>query len=274
MKEYHDGALVCSTQKDTVDVPGTALLLVGLSPQPKPDTHSDDHNLPSPPEEPNQTSSPPRDDDPPNTTPTGILLAPQPLPHDLLSWPPWRHNLALLTIGLYSLLGGGTTPLLAAGFTNISQIFSIPRHRISLTTDLVMLGLGIGCLLASPTAILYGKRPVYLAGSLIFLLTCVWCALSPTFESLLLARFVQGVAISPVEALPSATIAELFFCMNEGAGAGGEGLWALFVRGKNLVPVMGAGGCSCSGVEVGFLGDGGWGLWGWVVGVGAGDVLG
>lgn len=164
--------------KDTVDVPG---LISSLSSQlhadalnrpsrhrppsrrplsPTKTRHSlDDLNLPSPPEEPNQTSSPPRDDDPPNTTSTGILLAPQPLPHDLLSWPPWRRNLALLTIGLYSLLGGGTTPLLAAGFTNISQIFSLPLHRISLTTGLVMLGIGIGCLLASPTAISTGNVP-------------------------------------------------------------------------------------------------------------------
>lgn len=78
-----------------------------------------------------------------------------------------------------------------------------------------------------------------------------------------------------MEALPSATITELFFLHKRGGGGREDrGLWALFVGGEEFGAGDGGGGCSCFGVEVGFLGDGGWGLWGWVVGVGARDVLG
>jgi hypothetical protein len=73
------------------------------------------------------------------------------------------------------------------------------------------MGLGIGSVIFSPTAILFGKRPVYLFSSIIFVASAVWCALSPSFTSLLLARIFQGIAVSPVECLPSATIAEIFF---------------------------------------------------------------
>ncbi|KAK0659708.1 major facilitator superfamily transporter [Cercophora samala] len=212
--------------KDTVDVPGSVQLLASPSPQP---------------------STPPPDDNesPPNsqkTTPDGrVILSPQPSPspHDPLNWPPWRRDAALTVLGLYSLLGGGITPLLAAGFREISHDYNVPLSSVALTTGLIMLGLGVGCVIASPTAILYGKRPVYLTSAVMFLLTSVWCALSPNFTSLLVARVVQGVAVSPVEALPSATITELFFLHERGVRIGVYGFCLL--GGKNLVPVVGAG---------------------------------
>jgi MFS family permease len=37
-----------------------------------------------------------------------------------------------------------------------------------------MMGLGLGSVIASPTAILFGKRPVYLVGILLFLISAVW----------------------------------------------------------------------------------------------------
>lgn len=101
-----------------------------------------------------------------------------------------------------------------------------------------MLGLGIGSVIFSPTAILYGKRPVYLFSSILFIASAVWCALSPSFTSLILARIFQGIAVSPVECLPSATIAEIFFLHERAFRLGIYTL--LLLGGKNLVPLVSA----------------------------------
>lgn len=101
-----------------------------------------------------------------------------------------------------------------------------------------MLGLGIGSVLFSPTAILYGKRPVYLFGVVLFIISAVWCALSPNFVSLILARIFQGIAVSPVECLPSATIAEIFFLHERAFRIGVYTL--LLLGGKNIVPLISA----------------------------------
>lgn len=130
------------------------------------------------------------------------------------------------------------TPILAAGFTNVAQTYGVTTARVSLSTGLYMMGLGVGSVIASPTAILFGKRPVYLIGAIMFILTAIWCALSPSYVSLLLARIFQGIAVSPVECLPSATIAEIFFLHERAYRIGIYTL--LLLGGKNLVPLVSA----------------------------------
>lgn len=130
------------------------------------------------------------------------------------------------------------TPVLAAGFNNVASTYNVSVPRVALTTGLYMMGLGLGSVIASPTAILFGKRPVYLVAIIIFLLTSIWCALSPNYPSLVIARIVQGMAVSPVECLPSATVAEIFFLHERAYRLGIYTL--LLLGGKNLIPLVSA----------------------------------
>ena len=130
------------------------------------------------------------------------------------------------------------TPVLAAGFDNVASTYNVSVPRVALTTGLYMMGLGLGSVIASPTAILFGKRPVYLVANIVFLLTSVWCALSPNYSSLVIARIVQGMAVSPVECLPSATVAEIFFLHERAYRLGIYTL--LLLGGKNLIPLVSA----------------------------------
>jgi hypothetical protein len=169
-----------------------------------------------------------------------IILEPQPddSHNDPLNWPAWRRDSALLSLGFYCMVGGGMTPILAAGFTNVAQTYNVTVPQVALTTGLYMMGLGVGSVIASPTAILYGKRPVYLVSSILFIATSAWCATSPSYISLLLARIVQGMSVSPVECLPSATIAEIFFLHERAYRIGIYTL--LLLGGKNLIPLVSA----------------------------------
>jgi len=169
-----------------------------------------------------------------------ILLEPQPdeSVNDPLNWPVWQRDSALISLGLYCLIGGGMTPILAAGFTSVAATYDVSNQQVALTTGLYMLGLGIGSVIMSPTAILFGKRPVYLLGAILLILSAVWCALSPNYASLVVARVFQGIAVSPVECLPSATIAEIYFLHERAYRVGVYTL--LLLGGKNLVPLASA----------------------------------
>lgn len=169
-----------------------------------------------------------------------IILEPQPddSHNDPLNWPMWKRDTALLSLGLYCMVGGGMTPILAAGFTNVASTYNVTTSRVALTTGLYMMGLGVGSVIASPTAILFGKRSVYLFGAIIFICCSIWCAASPSYVSLLVARIFQGMSLSPVECLPSATIAEIFFLHERAYRIGIYTL--LLLGGKNLVPLVSA----------------------------------
>jgi MFS family permease len=229
--------------KETIEVPGSVLLLaadhnepLGLRNAPARTSHS---SIPTGvinqlPDEPQEA--------PKKKTPDGkIILDPQPedSANDPLNWPAWQRDIALLSLGLFCMVGGGTTPLLAAGFTDVADEYGVDVHDVSLTTGLYMLGMGLGSVIFSPTAILYGKRPVYLFGAVLYMATSIWCAASPNFTSLVLARIFQGIAVSPVECLPSATIAEIFFLHERAFRIGIYTL--LLLGGKNLVPLVSAG---------------------------------
>jgi hypothetical protein len=65
----------------------------------------------------------------------------------------------LVVLGVHCLIGGGQTPILAAGFHTLSNQFGVSLSKIALTTGVYMLFLGIGSVILSPTALIYGKRP-------------------------------------------------------------------------------------------------------------------
>ncbi|KUI61984.1 MFS antiporter QDR3 [Cytospora mali] len=228
----------------TIEVPGSVLLLsdhrnepLGLRNAPARTSHS---SIPAGVlhEPPPRVES--ENDEKKKTSDGKIILEPQPedSANDPLNWPTWRRDSALVSLGLYCMVGGGMTPILAAGFTNVAEDYGVSVSQVSLTTGLYMMGMGLGSVIASPTAILYGKRPVYLVSAVLFIVTSVWCALSPNFTSLILARIFQGVSVSPVECLPSATIAEIFFLHERAFRIGIYTL--LLLGGKNLVPLVSA----------------------------------
>ncbi|KAL1968096.1 hypothetical protein VTN77DRAFT_2226 [Rasamsonia byssochlamydoides] len=231
------------SDKETDEVPGTVLLLasnrnepLGLRHQPARTSAS---SLPSPypPSRSSSRSVVPQK----KRTPDGrFVLEPQPDDslNDPLNWPTWRRDASLLSLGFYCMMGGGMTPVLAAGFDEVAQDYSVTTQQVAYTTGLYMLGLGLGSVIMAPTAILWGKRPIYLLGATLFILSAVWCALSPNYASLVVARIFQGIAVSPVECLPSATIAEIFFLHERAYRVGIYTL--LLLGGKNLVPLVSA----------------------------------
>ncbi|KAE9969839.1 hypothetical protein EG327_010475 [Venturia inaequalis] len=173
-------------------------------------------------------------------TPDGVVLSPQPEEtlNDPLNFPLWRRNAALMALGLYCMLGGGGAPLIAIGFPNVAATFHVTVPKVALTTGLYMMGLGLGSVFLMPTAIIFGKRPVYLLTAICFIGISIWCALSPSYNSLLIARIAQGMAISPVECLASSTVSELFFLHERAFRLGIYTL--LLLSGKNLLPLMSA----------------------------------
>ncbi|GMF01493.1 hypothetical protein B5S29_g1185 [[Candida] boidinii] len=174
------------------------------------------------------------------TTKDGIILLPQPGddPNDPLNWPLWRRDLALISIGWHCFVGGGQTPILTAGLSQMAKEFDESPTTVAYLVGAFMLALGVGSLVASPTAVLYGKRLVYLVGITISFAGALWAANANSFGSLVGARVLMGFSFSIVESLPSSTVAEIYFAHERAYRLGLYTL--LLLGGKNIVPLLAA----------------------------------
>ncbi len=63
-----------------------------------------------------------------------------------------------------------------------------------LTITACLLGLAVGQLVAGPMSDRFGRRRPLLVGVVAYVAVSVLCAVSPTVETLVAARFVQGLA--------------------------------------------------------------------------------
>jgi MFS transporter, DHA1 family, multidrug resistance protein len=63
-----------------------------------------------------------------------------------------------------------------------------------LTVTACLIGLAAGQLIAGPLSDRFGRRGILVIGIVAYIATSVFCAISPTIESLIVARFVQGLA--------------------------------------------------------------------------------
>ena len=169
---------------------------------------------------------------------TGIILHPQPQdnPNDPLNWPMWKRDLCLLIVGFQTFLGGGQSPLLAAGMNSLHLEFDKPLTTVAYLVGGFMLALGTGSVFASPTAILYGKRFVYLMGILIFFVGSIVAGAAKSFGALMAGRIITGFGASPTESLPSATIAEIYFAHERAYRVGIYTM--LMLGGKNIIPLL------------------------------------
>lgn len=108
-------------------------------------------------------------------------------------------------------------PLLTSALGPLSQEFDVSLQRFTLGLQGTMLiCLAVSGLLWNPLAVKVGKRPIYLFTTLGLALTCFWAGASTTFASLVAARAVQGLMVSPLECLVPASIADVWFVHERG----------------------------------------------------------
>lgn len=107
--------------------------------------------------------------------------------------------LAFLIVALTS-VGPLSTDFYLPALPAIAQALGSDSGGAQLTLSAYMIGFGSGQLIIGPLSDRYGRRPVMMWGTLVFVLASAACALAGTVETLVLARFVQalGACVGPV----------------------------------------------------------------------------
>ncbi|KAK6394238.1 hypothetical protein LTR95_019580, partial [Oleoguttula sp. CCFEE 5521] len=153
------------------------------------------------------------------TSKEGVILVPQPSndSKDPLNLPLWRRDLITAILCLWSVIASTLSPLIAANTLTLTLYFRRPFNEIALLTGYHVLGVGIAGFIFVPSARVWGKRHLYLLGTLIIIISSIWGGASNhNFKSLMAARFFQGVGLAPFEALVNASVGDLYFVHERG----------------------------------------------------------
>ncbi|KAL1304686.1 hypothetical protein AAFC00_003640 [Neodothiora populina] len=148
-----------------------------------------------------------------------VALVPQPSddPNDPLNWPLAERDRILAILCVLSVIASTLSPLLAANTLTLTLHFRRSFTDIALLTGYHLLGVAVGGLIFVPSARVWGKRHLYLLGTVIVIFSSIWGgASSHSYTSLLWARVFQGIGLAPFEALVNASVADLFFVHERG----------------------------------------------------------
>lgn len=106
------------------------------------------------------------------------------------------------------------TSILASNTIVLVVEFKHSLTDIALLTGYHLCGIGVAGIIIVATARVWGKRHLYVFGTILLLVSSVWAGAAKDYKSLLWARILQGVAVCPFEALVNASVGDLY-CVHQ-----------------------------------------------------------
>ncbi|KAL8934248.1 MAG: hypothetical protein Q9216_006001 [Gyalolechia sp. 2 TL-2023] len=169
----------------------------------------------------------------------GLRVHPQPTadPLDPLNWSTWKkHAILAIVMYLYFMFTYITTTTVPS-FPKLQDQLGISYSQVNWTVAIPALGLALGPLFWSLLADIYGRRIIFLTGTLIAFVATIGAAIANDYGGYMAARFFQGFGVSPGATVGMAVVSDLFFEYERGQKLG---LWVLAIdTGLLAGPIIG-----------------------------------
>ncbi|KAJ5971190.1 uncharacterized protein N7479_001108 [Penicillium vulpinum] len=176
------------------------------------------------------------DKDPVQHDPQGFPVIPQPSSHkdDPLNWSPALKLSVCLQISWLALLEPLASAVVNPTFLLMGENFDLSVKDVSYVW---LVSAGIGPLIVIPFANVYGRRPVYLLGNLLAVITTITAGYCNTWAGIMVTRAFNGFGSGSVISMGAATICDLYFVHQRGVYLGIY-TFAL-TSGAHVAPLLG-----------------------------------
>jgi len=122
-------------------------------------------------------------------------------------------------------------------FPELQEQYDLSIEMVNWTVAIPALGLAVGQLFWSSLADIYGRRVIFILGTLAAFVSTIGAAVAPGYSGYMAARFFQGFGVSPAAAVGLSIINDLFFEHERGQKIG---LWVLAIDiGLYVGPLIG-----------------------------------
>lgn len=131
-------------------------------------------------------------------------------PASPLNWPAGRRWGVILSVSLAAVAVTVCSSLAPSTYPGMEERFNASRIVCTLSLSLFVAGLGIGPVFASPMSEQYGRRPIYLVSFTAFLLLNIPVAVGQNIETVLVGRFLTGLAGAAFLSVAGGSVADCF----------------------------------------------------------------
>ena len=122
-------------------------------------------------------------------------------------------------------------------FAQLQEELGISYSQVSWTVAIPALGLAVGPLFWTSLADIFGRRLIFIIGTITSFASTIGAAKPGTYGGYMAARFFQGFGVSPAATVGMAVVGDLFFEHQRGQKLG---LWVLAIDSGPLVgPIFG-----------------------------------
>ncbi|KAJ8652386.1 hypothetical protein O0I10_011966 [Lichtheimia ornata] len=122
----------------------------------------------------------------------------------------WKQKVAIsILVSLTGLISPMSGSIYLPGLNAIQEELNTTATLINLTVTCYMVFQGVSPTLWGSLSDSWGRRPIYLSTLIVYLGTCVGCALAPDYASLLVLRMLQAFGSSSVIALGSGVMSDI-----------------------------------------------------------------
>ncbi len=103
-----------------------------------------------------------------------------------------------------------STDLYLASLPHLASDFGVTPAAVQQTLSLFVIGFGVAQLISGPLSDRFGRRPVLLGGLGVYIASSLACALAPSLDLLISARFVQAIGCCTAAVVARALIRDAF----------------------------------------------------------------
>ncbi|MCJ1351001.1 MAG: hypothetical protein MMC33_000983 [Icmadophila ericetorum] len=121
-----------------------------------------------------------------------------------------RKWLVVLIVSMSSLCVTSTSSIYTSTYDQITQEFNCSEIVATLGLSLFVIGLGLGPMLLAPLSEFYGRRNIYIISFAFFVIWLIPCALARNIQTMLIARFLNGLSGSAFLSVAGGTVGDLF----------------------------------------------------------------
>ncbi|GIJ92651.1 hypothetical protein Asppvi_001929 [Aspergillus pseudoviridinutans] len=121
-----------------------------------------------------------------------------------------RKWVIVLIVSLGSLCVTCTSSMYTMTYRQLTEEFHCSSLIATLGLTTYIFGLGIGPLFLAPLSELYGRRNIYIISFTLFLIWLVPCAVARNIQTMIIARFFNGLSGSAFLSVAGGTVGDLF----------------------------------------------------------------